>query len=299
MGAKTFELALQEEASCQFKCSYPKDFNDPYELFLTVDFQQSPEMLATYKDAIGELPQLPTTCFSKSPSVIPMWAHYAHSHEGIVLEFNETAFSEHFPKIGFGDVDYLDSASEDLLDMLARACHIGKPRYYYLLRKGVFSAAYYSKHTHWSYEQERRLVAGNDDIKKIGDLMLLEFPVNFISSIIVGTKANEETKKLAFKKSQKIGSSYYEMRVSKLSIDPYFIDKDGIRYAFNNGEIQKRSHICKGCGEPISDEIEKCSWCSIDEHHVKNAYLNNPLRMLHTMGQLDEYIRSMDEIGEK
>lgn len=178
MGSEVFSLAFKEAGMCSFKCSYPKDFNDPYELFLTVDFQQSPEMLATYRDAIGELPQLPTTCFSKSPGVIPMWAHYAHSHRGIVLEFNETAFTKYFPEVGFDDVDYLDSARKDLLDMLARACHIGKPRYYYLLRKGVSSAAYYTKHTHWSYEQERRLVAGSNDVKRIGDLMLLEFPVN-------------------------------------------------------------------------------------------------------------------------
>lgn len=188
LGAEVFNLALKDEGVCSFKCSYPKDFNDPYELFLTIDFQQSPEMLATYRDAIGELPQLPTTCFSKSPNVIPMWAHYAHGHRGIVLEFNETAFSESYPDIGFGDVDYLDEAREGLLDMLKRACYIGKPRYYYLLRKGVFSSAYYTKHTHWSYEQERRLVAGVDNVKMVGDLMLLEFPVDFISSVIVGGK---------------------------------------------------------------------------------------------------------------
>ncbi|MEW8041079.1 MAG: DUF2971 domain-containing protein [Candidatus Thiodiazotropha endolucinida] len=298
MGAEIFNLALKEKGICSFKCSYPKDFNDPYELFLTVDFQQSPEMLATYKDAVGKLPQLPTTCFSKSPSVIPMWAHYAHGHRGIVLEFNETAFSERFPDIGFGDVDYLDTASEDLLEILARACHIGKPRYYYLLRKGVFSTAYYSKHTHWSYEQERRLVAGEDDVKVVGDLMLLEFPVECISSIIVGNKASEEIKKLAYEKAQEIGSSYYEIQISKISIDPYYIDKDGARYAFNEWSIQKCQHICESCGEPVPEGIEICSWCAIEEHHVEDAYSSNPLRILQRIGHLDDYIKEMDKVGK-
>ena len=30
------------------KCSHPKDFNDPYELFLTINFNESPEMLAFF-----------------------------------------------------------------------------------------------------------------------------------------------------------------------------------------------------------------------------------------------------------
>lgn len=299
MGSEIFSLTLKDDGLCSFKCSYPKDFNDPYELFLTIDFQQSPEMLATYRDAIGELPQLPTTCFSKSPSVIPMWAHYAHGHSGVVLEFNETNFSEHNPEIGFGDVDYLDAAREALLDMLARACHIGKPRYYYLLRKGVFSAAYYTKHTHWSYEQERRLVAGIDDVKKHDDLMLLEFPVDYISSIIVGNKASEETKELAFTKSQDIGCNYYEIQISKLSTDPYFVDTDGRRYIFSEGSINKCEHICESCGEPVSEGVEVCSWCSIEDHHVEDAYKNNPLRMLQRMGHLDDYIKGMDEVGKK
>ena len=85
LGADVLNIALSKEGVCSFKCSYPKDFNDPYELFLTIDFKQTPELLATYKDTIGELPQLPTSCFSRSPSVIPMWAHYAHNHRGVCL----------------------------------------------------------------------------------------------------------------------------------------------------------------------------------------------------------------------
>jgi hypothetical protein len=48
------------------KCSLPKDFNDPYELFLTIDFNEEPDALAFYADAVGDLAQLPTTCFSRS-----------------------------------------------------------------------------------------------------------------------------------------------------------------------------------------------------------------------------------------
>ena len=35
------------------KCSLPRNFNDPYELFLTVNFREKPEALAFYTDVIG------------------------------------------------------------------------------------------------------------------------------------------------------------------------------------------------------------------------------------------------------
>ncbi len=69
------------------KCSLPKEFNDPYELFLTINFNERPDALAFYADAIGELPQFPTTCFSRSPIVLPMWAHYARNLEGFAVDF--------------------------------------------------------------------------------------------------------------------------------------------------------------------------------------------------------------------
>src|SRR6202051_1411211 len=92
--------------SVTLKCSLPKDFNDPYELFLTIDFNQEPDLLAFYADAIGEIPQSPTTCFSRSPAVIPMWAHYAQNHEGFVIEVSEEKLCEMLPEIACGDVSY-------------------------------------------------------------------------------------------------------------------------------------------------------------------------------------------------
>src|SRR5690554_4891940 len=78
------------------KCSHPKDFNDPYELFLTIDFRVRAEVLAFYADVIGKMPQHPVTCFSRTPANIPMWAHYADNLSGVVLEFDETALASEF-----------------------------------------------------------------------------------------------------------------------------------------------------------------------------------------------------------
>ena len=80
------------------KCSFPKDFNDPYELFLTINFKEKPEILAFYSDVVGQLPQLPTTCFSRSPTVLPMWAHYAQNLQGFAIEFDQEKLEKYFQK---------------------------------------------------------------------------------------------------------------------------------------------------------------------------------------------------------
>lgn len=299
MGADVLEVALSKSGFCSFKCSYPKDFNDPYELFLTIDYKQDPDLLATYRDTIGELPQLPTTCFSKSPGVVPMWAHYSHGHRGVVIEFNETLFLEHFPDVGFGDVDYRDEASEELLDLLVRACRIGKPRYHYLLQRGVFNAAYYTKHSCWFYEQERRLITDDANINKINGIMLIEFPVECISSIIVGLRADEKTKTKVSKLTEDIGAEYYEMLIGKTSATPYFLNSDKDACLHESGSINICEFTCTECGEPLSDEASICPWCAIEEHHELDAARNNPLRMLDQYGKLEGYYKEMQAISNK
>lgn len=299
MGADVIDVALSKSGFCSFKCSYPKDFNDPYELFLTIDYKQDPDLLATYRDTIGELPQLPTTCFSKSPSVVPMWAHYSHGHRGVVVEFNETLFLENFPNVGFGNVDYRDDARDGLLDLLVRACRIGKPRYHYLLRRGVFNAAYYTKHSCWSYEQERRLVTDDEHIHKINGIMLIEFPVECVSSIIVGLRADEQTKNKVSKLAEDIGAEYYEMLIGKTSATPYFINSEKDACLYKSGAISICDYTCTECGEPLSDEASICSWCAIEKHHELDAARNNPLRMLDRYGELEGYYKEMQAISDK
>jgi hypothetical protein len=83
------DVAFEKEDYCGFKFSFPKDYNDPYELFLTINFEDDPEVIAFYNEIVREIHQLPTTCFSNSPIVTPMWAHYAHNSKGFVIEIDE------------------------------------------------------------------------------------------------------------------------------------------------------------------------------------------------------------------
>jgi len=297
VGPEVVSLTLTDEGVV-FKCSHPKDFNDPYELFLTINFNESPEALAFYEEVVGDLPQLPTTCFSVSPSITPMWAHYGKNHEGIAVQLDEKLVEKYFPKSGFGSVDYEDGPPDDLTELLYRAFVIQKPRYTYLLRQGVFSAAYYTKQKCWSYEQERRMVCSQEETYENKNSILIKIPKECVVSIIVGARSNEETIDYAKRYAASINCKFFEMKIGKSSIEPYFLCENGKTHIFNGVEICPSSFHCKKCKEP-TESSETCSWCSINDIHRESAASINPYRMMAGLGMLENYIESMDEISEK
>jgi hypothetical protein len=101
----------------------------------------------------------------------------------------------------------------------------------------VYHAAYFTKATCWGYEQERRMVAAETEVRKASGLLLLDAPVKCVSSIIVGSRATDETKEELLKKSQEIGCNYFEIRIGKSSSKPYFVDSAGQPYVFDNQRI--------------------------------------------------------------
>lgn len=279
------------------KCSYPKDFNDPYELFLTVDFREKPGALAFYKEVVGELPQLPVTCFSSAPHVIPMWAHYAENLSGVVIELNQEALEASFPDSRVGDIDYRSGPDPSLTEMLYRAYVIGKWRYLYLLRQGVFSSAYYSKAKGWSYEKERRLLLKREFLRSNTDaLMLVDVPRDCVSAIICGPRASSATVSAAREKSQLLRSNWYQMKIGRSSAEPYFVDADGLIHIYRRGKITPAKHICDSCEEPIASGRVICSWCQIEESHEVDAAERNTFRILAHYGKLEQYISDMDDI---
>lgn len=299
LGPDVLNLALSTKGECQFKCSYPKDFNDPYELFLTVDFQQDPDLLATYRDTIGELPQLPTTCFSKSPIVIPMWAHYANGHRGVVVEIDEEILQQKMPDVSLGDVDYCEGPSDGLLDLLVRASRIKKARYHFLLHQGVFSSAYFSKLKCWSYEEEKRLIANEDIVKKVNNNIFIGLPLECVTAIISGNNASEESKIQVRELASNIGAKYLEIKIGKSTTAPYFIDSTHSTYIYKSGAIVASDNSCEKCSEPTSGKYSLCPWCAVTDDHEENAARSNPLRIYEQYGMLDDYYEGMMEIGRK
>lgn len=278
------------------KCSYPKDFNDPYELFLTINFKERPAVLAFYSEVIGKLPQLPTTCFSRSPQVIPMWAHYAQDSQGIAIEFDEAKLAHCFPESGFGDVDYQDSASNDLGELLYRAYEIGKPRYLYMLQQGVFSAAYYTKATCWAYEMERRMIVRAKETRTDGPLILIDVPKECVSALVCGPRASPDTVHAVRAKAGELGCSYYDLRIGKSSPAPFLRDINGDAFVFKASGIEKSERVCSSCKEPLKGRGKRCSWCRIEDTHERNAAERNTFRMLAHAGMLDDYIKDMEQI---
>ena len=300
VGSSYVDRVFATQGFVTLKCGTPAEFNDPYELFLTMNFQEQPELIAFYTDVVGQLPQLPTTCFSKSPSVIPMWAHYANNLQGFVVELDETKVSAACPESGFGDVDYQDKPSSAVAENLYRAYEIGKFRYMHFLQRSVFSAAYYTKQRCWAYEMERRMILDKTEVLERGGITLVNLPISTVSSIIAGPWASDETVSALKAQAKDAGSRFWQMRIGRSTGIPYFVDETGQPAVFKGSAIEQTKTYCSSCTEPVRRRRTKlCSWCQIDDSHRHNAAQRNSYRMLHQYGQLESYLKAVNEIARR
>lgn len=306
MGADIADRIMLDEKHIGIKFSYLEDYNDPYEFFLTIDFNRGSDELAFYNEMISMVIKQPATCFTKSPVIPPMWAHYAGNSSGFVIEINEEKLKKHIEETGFGentgieDVDYKDSPDEGIEPTLARAFHICKPRYIYFLQAYIRHAAYLTKQCYWEYEQERRVIIDEQALIKPEDwLMLLPVPISCITAIIVGHKAKADLKEKIKALSKKAKCRYFEMVIGKTTTNPFLLSINNKSHRFKNGRIEPVNFQCKKCNEPIDEQKKTCGWCSISERDVDNAARKNAFRALNRMGGLEKYIASMRAISEK
>lgn len=295
--SEVLELVFNRNGFCGIKCSYPQDYNDPYELFLGVSLSVPPHHLAVYREVVQDVPQYPTTCFSRSPIVTPMWAHYGKDHSGFVLEFDAEALSKHFDKIAIHDVNYRDEPDPSIAAILERAAEIAKARHAYLLRSAVLAHAYFSKHTSWTYEQECRLVDQNNLSEDIAGNRILFVPIECVKAIIVGHK----TSAAAIEASRKIAEDneldWYHAVIGKSQGLPFLKDAAGQSFVFDAESIKSAENICDSCSEPVPAGRELCPWCSITEEDNINAASRNPYRILDHLGLLEDYVNEADKVG--
>jgi Protein of unknown function (DUF2971) len=296
-GNDIIEKAFSKKEACTVKFSLPKDYNDPYELFLAMDLNAQPDDLAFYKDIINELPQIPTSCFSQSPIITPMWAHYAVNHSGFMVEYDTQKLTECFPHARLENINYRDSPVEHLGDALAMASTTAKPRHTFWLRQNVFSAAYFSKHTHWSYEREVRLVDTGSSTVMHKNMHLLDIPIECVSALIVGKNASEMLKQLSLDIAKTNDIGWYQMCIGRSYPYPYLKDSEGDAFIFTDNEIIAAEHTCDNCNEPITNDAETCPWCSIEDQHEFSAAQRNPYRLLDHFGLLEDYIDSASAIA--
>lgn len=64
----SLDLVFERNGFCGVKCSLPKDYNDPFELFLGVDLNIGPQALAIYR-----------TSFRTSRNTLPRAFHILQS----------------------------------------------------------------------------------------------------------------------------------------------------------------------------------------------------------------------------
>lgn len=287
------DKVFSKDGFCAVKCSLPKDYNDPYELFLGVDNSVGPRDLAFYHDVIQEIPQIPTTCFSRTSLSLPMWAHYASNHMGYVIEYDIEILEGYFPDASITDMKYISEPDKSIADMLKRASGMAKPRHLTFLYQTVRYHAYFSKLEEWSYEKECRFVATGNYTENIDSNELLFVPVQAIKSIILGKNISEPNKTKLLEITEKYGIKIYNLNISKTTSSPFFTDLENKSYVFDNNEIVLANKVCKNCPQPLLNmQSETCEICSITDAHKQNAAEKNVLRMLGNMGLLEEYLNN-------
>jgi len=108
-------------------------------------------------------------CLTERQDSILMWSHYAANHTGYCLEFEATDYT---PVFGTAQrVSYADAYPE--ID------------YYNTTDENKFKLSFLTKFTHWSYEQEWRII---DHDAGPGSR---EYPSELLKSVTFGLKMNE------------------------------------------------------------------------------------------------------------
>ncbi|MGR5250414.1 DUF2971 domain-containing protein [Vibrio aestuarianus] len=296
-GEGVIDLVFAKDDFCNVKCSYPNDYNDPYELFLAVKRDLLPEHIAFYNEVISELPQFPTSCFSQSPIASPMWAHYANNHSGFVLEFDLEKLQEKFEGNPVWEVSYRTEPHPNLSQILARAAQTLKPRHVKELQDYTFVEAYFAKYDEWSYEKEVRFVDTLGVTTKIAEMDILEIPMSCVTKILVGPRASEEFVSKSLDVANDNGISWLKQVIGKSNPKPYFLDATKAAYRFENGELAQADKLCISCTEPLIDTDDQCPWCRVTDQHAENAAMNNPFRMLEKAGLLEKYLKNQGALG--
>ena len=125
-------------------------------------------------------------CLSEVPDSLLMWAHYAASHSGFVLEFK----SKH-------PYFHQQVTQEDELRRLRRVFY-RETRPSDSLTSMDSTELFLVKSGHWAYEREWRIIRPLSDsneaaLRKPYPIHLFSFPPQAINSVIIGSRATQET----------------------------------------------------------------------------------------------------------
>ena len=126
---------------------------------------------------------------TESPNNLLMWAHYANSHQGFVIEFDSTH-------------PFFDQrkSEEDELRHLSKVIYSKKRPNLQLLQISSMNEFLLVKSNEWFYEEEWRMLMALSDANKIieenlHDIYLFKVPFDVIRAVLIGARATPETHK--------------------------------------------------------------------------------------------------------
>lgn len=163
------------------------------------------EILAYQPDFHEVFKGIRISCFSRDPSNLLMWSHYADGLRGMCLEFDEEELLTSDSDAQIMDVNYASSPS--YIDAFEYAlCHDQlwfydtsyeetgdkswleyKPRLWENIRRSLI-AAFATKPVEWSYEKECRLILQNNAAGPV----LYAYPREALKRVIVGQRSTKE-----------------------------------------------------------------------------------------------------------
>lgn len=138
-----------------------------------------------------------------------MWAHYANSHKGIVLEFERNHWF-------FNDLRLPKYA--EVLNRLEKVTYISREN-----RKSINSNEYFSKETFltkskdWEYEDEYRMSVYVETNDEYFDGININFPNDLLTGVYLGNKIDTGTKDYILNLSNK--NEWKHLNIFQMEID--------------------------------------------------------------------------------
>lgn len=189
----------------RIRSAMPQMKKDVFQLTETLMPNLAEMMGRKFEELIGIL------CLSGSADNLPMWAHYADSHHGFVIEFNEHS--------GFFDQRV---SSEDELRHLRKVIYRPDRPSLDLVEIEDFSP-FMTKGTDWQYENEWRMLLQLQTASRIlGEgstaVHLFEFPGDAVNGIVFGCRMSE-AKKIEIKSILEASPHYRHVRCHQSELD--------------------------------------------------------------------------------
>jgi hypothetical protein len=281
---KSAKSALRTEGQFSLRFNLPKNYNDPYELFLNTDKPlETHEEISFYECFLRQLPEEAVSCFSKRPESVVMWAHYCDEGTGICLGIDETNLVNQFEQAFIDDVEYTAEPAMVSAYAVKYAVTTKKNRHTEQLMRMAMRAAYFRKRDDWSYEHERRLIVSQNVVPEIDGRMIATFPATCLRFIIVGPKADSALVEHVVDWAVRSDISVLRMHYSRKRYQPFFTS-DTNSFEWRDGEFVSPEFRCDKCMEPIAQDARVCEWCHVSDEDKRLALISSQFALFRMYG---------------